>query len=163
VTFAPGATSAVIAAQVLDPVGATGQMQFLLDFSSPTNASLISASATATIDYGGAGSGSGSGGTVAGGASLHVDSDWGSGLTATVTVTNGGALASSAWRVEVDTNDLIGNVWNGVILSHQGSTYVIGNASWNGTTSPGGSTSFGFQASETPGAPLSAHLLGFTS
>jgi hypothetical protein len=163
-TFAPGVTSAVIAAQVLDPAGATGQMQFLLDFSNPTNASLISASATATIDYGGTGPGpgAGSGGTVSGGASLHVDNDWGAGLVATVTVTNGGTQASSAWQVEVDTSDLIGNVWNGVILSHQGSAYVIGNAAWNGTTPAGGSTSFGFQASETPGAPLSVHLLAFT-
>jgi cellulase/cellobiase CelA1 len=93
---------------------------------------------------------------------LHVDNDWGAGLVATVTVTNGGTQASSAWQVEVDTSDLIGNVWNGVILSHQGSTYVIANATWNGATPAGGSTSFGFQASETPGAPLSVHLLAFT-
>ncbi len=170
-TFAPGVTSAVISAQVLDPPGATGQMQFLLDFSSPANASLISTNATATIDYGGTtsgggtgSSGSGSGATTTGGAALHVDNDWGSGLTATVTVTNGGTVASSAWQVEVDTNDLISNVWNGTIVSHQGSTYVISNATWNGTVPAGGSTSFGFQASEAQaGAPISVHLIGFTS
>lgn len=151
VTFAPGQTSASISTAVLDPTGASGQMQFLLDLSDPLGATLGANSVVATIDYG---SGSTttpppppppSGGVTA---SLQVSSDWGSGMTGTVTVTNDTNAPVQGWEVQLTSADLLGNVWNGVLSQQSGGVALVSNASWNADIAPGGSTSFGFQATE---------------
>lgn len=174
VTFAPGQTTAAVTTAVLDPAGASGQLQFLLDLSDPLGATLGANSVVATIDYGagtttppaggtgtGSGTGSGSGAagsssgssTGAGGvtASLQVNSDWGSGMTGTVTVTNDTATPVQGWQVQLTSADVLGNVWNGVLASQSGNVALVSNASWNAAIAPGGSTTFGFQATE-PGA-----------
>ena len=81
-----------------------------------------------------------------------VTSDWGSGHTASVTVTAGQAL--TGWTVEFDSPAQITNIWNAQITSHVGTHYVITNMAYNGTVAAGQSTSFGYQA--TPGAVGSA-------
>jgi aryl-phospho-beta-D-glucosidase BglC (GH1 family) len=177
VTFAPGATSEIVPIQLLSDPFASGPMTFLLDLSSPADATLGLASATATITQPSASATTQSGPSsptpvpvqpnpaptpepVAGGtASLVVSNDWGTGLTVTVTVANIGQVASSNWAVEIDSTDLLTNVWNGVELSQQGTATIIGNQSYNGQIAAGSNTTFGFQASETAGAPISVHLL----
>ncbi|MCV7344595.1 Calx-beta domain-containing protein [Mycolicibacterium rhodesiae] len=86
-------------------------------------------------------------------ATYSVVSDWGSGHTANIAVTAGGA-AVNGWTVEFDTPAQITNIWNGQITSHVGTHYVISNMSYNGAVAAGKSTTFGYQA--TPGAVGSA-------
>jgi endoglucanase len=87
-------------------------------------------------------------GTGGASASLHVDNDWGSGFTATVTITNRGTAATSSWRVTWTWpgNQQISNAWNAAV-TQSGTGVTANNLSYNGTIAPGGSTSFGFQAS----------------
>jgi aryl-phospho-beta-D-glucosidase BglC (GH1 family) len=177
VTFASGATSEIVPIQLLSDPLASGPMTFLLDLSSPADATLGIASATATITQPSASAPTQSGPPnptpapapanptptpepVAGGtASLVVNNDWGSGLTATVTVANLGQIASSDWAVEIDSTDLLTNVWNGIEMSQHGTATIIGSQSYNGHIAAGANTTFGFQASETAGAPISVHLV----
>src|SRR5262249_48348026 len=70
---------------------------------------------------------------------------WNGGFQGTVTVTNGGS-AVTAWQIEVDMPYQITNIWNATVISHNANSYVIGNASWDGTLAQGASTSFGFTA-----------------
>ncbi len=89
-------------------------------------------------------------------ASLHIDNDWGSGFTATVTVTNNGTAATNSWRVTWTWpgNQQITNAWNATV-TQSGAAVTATNLSYNGSIAPGGSTSFGFQGtySGTNGAP----------
>ena len=106
------------------------------------NVSAASGSVTATT-----GTGGGTGGCSA---AYHVDNDWGSGFTATVTVANGGTGAISSWRVTWSWagNQRVTNSWN-TSLTQSGTGVTAGNESYNGTVAAGSTTSFGFQASYT--------------
>lgn len=82
-------------------------------------------------------------------ASLSVVSDWGSGFTGEVTVRNDSTAALEGWNVSFDFAGEISSVWNGEILSRNGSTYVVGGVNWNAGIAAGSAVSFGFSA--TPG------------
>ncbi len=93
-------------------------------------------------------------------AAAQVTNDWGTGLTASVTVTNSGTAGTNGWEVQLSTTEDITNLWNGTIISHVGSTYLVTDAGYNGTLDAGGSTSFGFQAThEVAGEGLVAQLI----
>jgi hypothetical protein len=81
-------------------------------------------------------------------ASFHLDNQWGTGLTATVTVTNTGTIATRSWKVTWawgSGNPVITNSWNGIVTT-SGSSVTVNNQSYNGVIQPGGNTTFGFQA-----------------
>ena len=82
-------------------------------------------------------------------ATLTVVSDWGSGFTGDVTVSNLGDTPLEGWTVSFDFAGEIGSLWNGEVVSRNGSTYTVRGASWNSTVPAGGSVNFGFNA--TPG------------
>lgn len=88
------------------------------------------------------------------------DSTWPSGYVGRMTVTNDGASAMPAWRVEFDlpAGTTIAHQWN-VTLTRTGSHYVITGAAWNASLAPGASTSFGWVA-DGPGVPLGCLLNG---
>ncbi len=162
--FQPGETSKIVSAQLFATPGQTGQAQFTLALSAPQNALLGTTSATASLvhdttttttpDPTPAPSPAGDGDIV-----VLTDSSWSGGYNSTVKITNDTGAAVKNWTVEVDTADLIVNLWNGKILSHVGNAYLIGSADYNGALAAGASASFGFQASHTdPAATLSAHL-----
>ncbi|MGE0224584.1 MAG: cellulase family glycosylhydrolase [Acetobacteraceae bacterium] len=158
--FQPGDTTKILSTQIYDMPGGAGEMCFLLALDSPQNALLGTFSATALLVHEPVSSPPQSSGGGDGAVSLMIDNDWGSGFTATVTVKNTGTDAAHSWQVEIETADEIVNLWNGTILSHDGNTYVIGNATWNADIEGGASTSFGLQMSNTdPSTDLSAHLL----
>ncbi|SDY68138.1 Glucose/arabinose dehydrogenase, beta-propeller fold [Micromonospora pattaloongensis] len=79
-----------------------------------------------------------------------VDSQWGTGFTATVTVTNTGSQPVNGWTVgwTFPGPQRASNWWNAV-GSQQGAAVTARNANWNATIAPGGSVSFGFLG--TPG------------
>ena len=91
---------------------------------------------------------------------VGVSSDWGAALLASVDVGNAGGVSSKGWQVELDSTEVITNIWNATIKSHVGNVYVIGNADWNGTIGAGGSTNFGFLANHVQaGESLTGHVL----
>ncbi|MFJ6213348.1 glycoside hydrolase family 9 protein [Streptomyces sp. NPDC092296] len=77
----------------------------------------------------------------------HVDSAWGDGLTATVTVKNTGQSTIKGWTLgwSFPGNQRITNAWNATVTQN-GAAVTAKDAGWNGTLAPGGTGSFGFQA-----------------
>jgi endoglucanase len=88
-----------------------------------------------------------SGGTATCSASMHVDNQWGTGFTATVTVANSGSVATKSWKVTWTWggNQTITNSWNAAVTS-SGTAVTANNMSYNGAIAGGGNTTFGFQA-----------------
>ncbi|WAZ25189.1 glycoside hydrolase family 6 protein [Streptomyces cinnabarinus] len=76
-----------------------------------------------------------------------VQSQWGNGFTAAVTVTNN-AAAKSSWAVKWSYagNQQVTNGWNARI-TQSGTAVTAANESYNGSLGTGGSVSFGFNAS----------------
>jgi lysophospholipase L1-like esterase len=86
----------------------------------------------------------------------RVASSWQGAFQAEVTVTNSGTVPTTGWTVTLvfPNGQQISQLWSGTFTS-SGSTVVVHNMSWNGALPPGGSTMFGFIASQngTNGAP----------
>ncbi|MET9856510.1 glycoside hydrolase family 9 protein [Streptomyces sp. NPDC006450] len=85
----------------------------------------------------------------------RVDNGWGNGFTATVTMRNTGTSAISGWTLgwSFAGDQRISNAWNATV-SQSGSTVTARDAGWNGTLAPGGSVSFGFQATYSGSNPI---------
>ena len=80
---------------------------------------------------------------------FRVVSDWGSGFTGELLVTNRGQSDWNEWIIEFDFSHQLTSIWNAELNEQLGQKYTIQNASWNGTVRPGATVSFGFTA--TPG------------
>ena len=81
-----------------------------------------------------------------GSAELRVDSDWGTGYCATVTVRNESSVATTSWMVVLETNaSSLDNLWNGA-HTEVGTTLTVYNMPYNGNMTPGATQSFGFCA-----------------
>ncbi len=63
----------------------------------------------------------------------RLNSDWGSGFTGEISITNNTSAPIEDWILEFDFDRTITSVWNGVIESHEGSHYSIKNAGYNAT------------------------------
>ncbi len=81
-----------------------------------------------------------------------VVNDWGSGFQAQITVTDNLPTPMANWSLSFSFDHSISNIWNGVISSHSGNQYVVGNAGYNSTIAPGQSVTIGFLG--TPGFVL---------
>jgi endo-1,4-beta-xylanase len=79
------------------------------------------------------------------GASYQIINSWPGGFQANVTVTNNGSTTLNGWTVHftLASGQSITSLWNGVNTGTTG-TVTVRNASYNGTLTPAGSTSFGF-------------------
>ncbi|MEU9824027.1 GH12 family glycosyl hydrolase domain-containing protein [Micromonospora chersina] len=75
---------------------------------------------------------------------------WNNGFTADVTVTNTGSSTVNGWTLtyNLPSGQTITGSWNATV-TQSGSAVTARNLSYNGTLSPGASTSFGYQASMT--------------
>ena len=80
--------------------------------------------------------------------SYRVTSDWGTGFTADVTITNQTGAKLKDWLLTwtFAGNQQITNLWNGV-LTQTGNSVRVANASWNGNVNKASTVAFGFQAS----------------
>lgn len=78
---------------------------------------------------------------------FRVTSDWGSGFTGEITLSNPTAVAVPAWKLEFDFAGAVASIWNAQIISHTGNHYVIAGAAWNATLPANGTVSFGFSGS----------------
>ncbi|WDZ82439.1 PQQ-dependent sugar dehydrogenase [Micromonospora cathayae] len=87
----------------------------------------------------------------------RVDSQWGTGFTASVTVTNTGPAPVNGWTVgwTYAGNQRVTNWWSAQI-SQQGTAVTARNLSWNGTIAAGGTVSFGFNGSYSGTNPAPA-------
>ena len=94
---------------------------------------------------------------------VSVSDDWGGGFTATASFANTTGTALDGWSLTLESPISISSIWNAQILSHDGDTYVIGNASWNGSVSSGGTVQFGFSGSGSLTTPIAATLSGEAS
>lgn len=90
-------------------------------------------------------------------AMFAIVNSWSGGFNASVTLENDGASAVNGWQVRIETTNQITDIWNAVIVSHDASGYVVGNASHNGTIAHDGETSFGFVASGAQN-PSTVHI-----
>ena len=76
-----------------------------------------------------------------------VESQWNTGFSVNITITNNGPAVSSwdlAWTFGGDQQ--ITDLWSGV-LTQTGENVSVANASYNGSIASGGNTSFGFNGS----------------
>ncbi|WP_078901670.1 cellulase family glycosylhydrolase [Actinacidiphila yeochonensis] len=101
---------------------------------------------TSSGSSGGSTGGTGSGGCTA---TLHVDNQWDSGFTATVTVTAGGSAVNGwtvAWTWPGSQQETSG--WSATITQTGASVKAV-NLSYNGALAAQGSTTFGLQGTGT--------------
>ncbi|WP_347331752.1 glycosyl hydrolase [Marinimicrobium locisalis] len=90
-------------------------------------------------------------------ATLSIQSDWGSGYCASVTVSNNGSAAVSAWELTMDPKQSqISNLWNG---NFNGET--VTPMGYNREIRASGSVNFGFCANST-GSNYLAELIELT-
>ncbi len=75
-------------------------------------------------------------------------SDWGSGYTANVTLTNNGTASVTGWTVSFDLGVPITSFWSAK-GSQSGTKATFTNESWNGVIAPGKSVTFGIQTSSS--------------
>ncbi|MEU9076353.1 endo-1,4-beta-xylanase [Kitasatospora sp. NPDC048538] len=78
---------------------------------------------------------------------------WNTGLTENVTVTNSGSRAVNGWALSfaLPAGQTITGAWNAAVVPAAGRV-TARSLGYNGTIAPGGSVSFGFQASHTGNA-----------
>lgn len=84
--------------------------------------------------------------------------DWGSGFTGTVTVRNTGGTTLTGWTLRwtfPNSAQQITQAWSATV-TQTGTQVTATNLSWNGALAPGGSTSFGFNASYSGSNPRPA-------
>jgi cellulose 1,4-beta-cellobiosidase len=105
-----------------------------------------------------AGSGAAGAATSSCSAAYSVQTDWGSGFTASLNITDNGTAAITGWTVTYSYtgNQTLSNGWNGT-WSQSGQTVTVTNASYNGSLAAGASTTAGanFNYSGTNAAPAS--------
>lgn len=94
-------------------------------------------------------------------ATLTVASSWQGGYQAKVDVRNTGTSAISGWAVTMAmaSGANVAQVWNGSLMT-DGTTVMVHNTAYNGSLNAKGSTSFGFIASGTAGAPAVSCSVG---
>ena len=80
----------------------------------------------------------------------YTQSDWGTGATVNMTITNNGSTAVNGWTVSFnfDGNQKIANAWN-CSFTQNGNSIVLKNVDYNATIPVGGSVTIGFNISYT--------------
>lgn len=73
-----------------------------------------------------------------------IYSDWGTGFSGAIELTNTGTEDIEDWTLEFDFDREIDEIWNGVIVSYENNHYVIKNAGYNQRLKPGETVSIGF-------------------
>ncbi|SIO34822.1 Aryl-phospho-beta-D-glucosidase BglC, GH1 family [Singulisphaera sp. GP187] len=88
-----------------------------------------------------------------------VASDWGSGFTGNLALTNTGSTSINGWTLEFDFPATITQIWNAKIVSHVGNHYVLQDLGYNATIAPGQATSFGFNGQPGGNAGTPTHYV----
>ncbi len=80
---------------------------------------------------------------------FSIQSDWNSGFTAEVEITNLSDHPINSWELEFEIEQEISSFWNAQLVSREDNHYTVSHAGWNQSIPAGGSVTFGFSA--TPG------------
>jgi predicted carbohydrate-binding protein with CBM5 and CBM33 domain len=80
---------------------------------------------------------------------FSIQSDWSSGFTAEVKITNLADHPINSWELEFEIDQDISSFWNAQLVTREGNHYTVSHSGWNQSIPPGGSVTFGFSA--TPG------------
>ncbi|HQS18297.1 Calx-beta domain-containing protein [Reyranella sp.] len=151
VTFAAGEQSKTITIQITSDKLVEGNEHFGVVLTNAVGATISRATGTATIVDDDAAvtppptpTPPASSGDVD--AVFAIVNSWSGGFNGSVTLENDGPSNVTGWQIKIETSNQITDIWNAVIVSHDASGYVIGNASYNGTIVHDGETSFGFVA-----------------
>lgn len=81
---------------------------------------------------------------------VKVVSDWGSGATAEITITNTTNSTLNNWTCTFTTDRPITAIWNGTIANQSGNTYTVTPPSWQASLAPGESCTLGGQLGSGP-------------
>jgi cellulose 1,4-beta-cellobiosidase len=119
---------------------------------------VVAAASTAVFGAGAAAAVPAAAAGTACGAAYSVQSDWGSGFTASITVTNSGTAAITGWSLSYSYtgNQQLTQGWSGT-WAQSGHTVTVSSLSYNGSLAPGASTQLGanFSYSGSNAAPAS--------
>ncbi len=74
-----------------------------------------------------------------------LDSDWGTGFTGSISITNNTDTALEDWVLEFDFDREITEIWDGVIENHEGNHYIVRNAEYNSAIAPDEKVSIGIK------------------
>jgi hypothetical protein len=85
---------------------------------------------------------------------FSLSSNWGSGFTASMMLTNTTSNPWNGWTLEFDAAFSITHIWNAEVVSRQGNRYVIRGLHSNTSVQPGRSISFGFNGSNAVGTEI---------
>ncbi len=144
-TFTAGQTSKTITVPINGDQSVELDEIFSLALSAPSGATLSRASAVVTIQNDDVGPVQPA--PLSAKADLTISTDWGSGFTAAVVVTNTGTTPINGWQVGFDFPYAITNIWNASVASQSGNHFVIKDAGYNAAIAPGATVSFGFNGS----------------
>ncbi len=162
VTFAAGEQSKTITIEISPDKLVEGNEHFGVVLSNAVGATITRATGTGTIVDDDAAPTTPTDPTPPSGsgdldAMFAIVNSWSGGFNGSVTLENDGESAVNGWQVRIETTNQITDIWNAVIVSHDASGYVVGNASYNGTIAHDGETSFGFVASGAQN-PSAVHI-----
>lgn len=74
----------------------------------------------------------------------RLDNDWDEGFTGAIIISNTSNTDIEDWILEFDFDREITEIWNGKIISHEGSHYIIENKDYNAFIKSGDSVDIGF-------------------
>lgn len=75
---------------------------------------------------------------------FEITNDWTQGFTGRITITNNTDAVIEDWVLEFDGENEISTLWDGEIVSHEGTHYIVKSADYNQNIPVGGSVSFNF-------------------
>jgi chitinase len=146
-TFNPGETTKTVKVAVIGDTVVEGDETLTLKLSSPVGATLKTDTGTGTITNDDTAPPPPSAG---GAVKVEITSDWGSGYTANVTITNTTTATLNPWQLGWTFDGQVTSIWNAKVAARSGESWTVSPESWNGSIAPGASVSFGFNG--TPGA-----------
>ncbi len=90
-----------------------------------------------------------------------LKSYWNGGYNANIKIENKGESVIENWYLSYTSNDIIANIWNAEVYSHENKQYIIKNVGWNQNIDVGGTVEFGFNGSGNfTGFPKGYNILG---
>ena len=94
----------------------------------------------------------------------YLDSDWGSGFTGRILITNKSDKMIEDWMLECDFGREITSIWGATIESHKGTRYVIKNAGYNANIAAGQTIVIGFngEGGDTNQVPIGCILSSYS-
>ncbi len=84
-------------------------------------------------------------------AELIVGSDWDTGFTGEIAVTNTSSRPIEAWELTFNTNFTVKDLWNGVITDSSGNSYTVSSRMQNSLITPGNTVSIGINGEKEAG------------